>query len=214
MYLPPAFREERREVLYDLIRQHSFGTLVSLLDGELFATHLPFLLDAGRGEHGTLLGHLARANPHWHAFSGANDSLDGLVPESLVTFQGPHAYISPSWYETEMAVPTWNYVAAHAYGRPRIVDDPSAVQRVLRDLVNTYESGFERPWSMDGLPSRYVEQMAANVVAFEIEITRLEGKRKLSQNRSEADQQGVIAGLRQQDDPTAEAVASLMDGGG
>src|SRR5262245_53081218 len=139
MYRPPAFREERREVLHELIRHHSFGTLVSLLEGELFSTHLPFLLDARRGQHGTLLGHMARANPHWRAFEpwpGKGDSyqsngpsepserLEGSPPASLATFQGPHAYISPSWYEAEVAVPTWNYVAVHAYGYPRIVTDP------------------------------------------------------------------------------------------
>lgn len=101
MYIPPAFREERREVLHDLIRQHAFGTLVSTLDGELFATHLPFLLDAGRGEHGTLLGHMARANPHWRGFA---DGATGAVgADALVLFQGPHAYVSPSWYATEPA---------------------------------------------------------------------------------------------------------------
>src|SRR5207237_635636 len=97
------------------------------------------------------------------------------------------------------------------YGRPWIVDDPSAVQRVLRETVDTYESGFERPWSMDGLPGGYVEQMAANVVAFEIEITRLEGKRKLSQNRSLADRGGVQAALRRQDEPDGLAIADLME---
>src|ERR687885_603094 len=106
MYVPAAFREERHEVLDDT-----------------------------RGAHGTLLGHLARANRHWHAFS---DEASG--PASLVTFQGPHAYVSPSWYEAEVAVPTWNYVAVHAYGRPRIVDDPSAVHRILRQTVDTHES--------------------------------------------------------------------------
>jgi transcriptional regulator len=229
MYVPPAFREERPEVLHEVIRQYSFATLVSVLDGELFATHLPFLFDAGRGEHGTLLGHMARANPHWHAFepapdadelsasngssgsSGLNSGRDGDAPESLVTFQGPHAYISPSWYEAEVAVPTWNYVAVHAYGRPRIIPDPAAVQRVLRATVNTYESAFERPWAMDGLPDRYVEGMVANVVAFEIEITRLEGKRKLSQNRPRADQMGAIAGLRHHGGPEGAALAALMD---
>jgi transcriptional regulator len=110
-----------------------------------------------------------------------------------------------------VAVPTWNYVAVHAYGRPRIVDDPSAVQRVLRQTVDTYESGFERPWSMDGLPAAYVEKMAANVVAFEIEITRLEGKRKLSQNRSRADRVGATAGLRHHGGPDGIAVAELME---
>ena len=227
MYNPPAFKETRPEVLHDLIRRHSFGTLVSVLDGEFFATHLPFLLDTARGTHGTLYGHLARANPHWRAFDLAGsgtvetssraeataaraDPLSPASPAALVTFQGPHAYISPSWYTTEVAVPTWNYVAVHAYGRPRVVDDPARVKQILAEMVRTYESAFAQPWTMDSLSAEYVDHMAANVVAFEIQITRLEGKRKLSQNRSEADRQGAIAGLRRQGDASADAVASLM----
>jgi transcriptional regulator len=206
-------------VLHKVIRRYSFGTLVSVLDGELFATHLPFLLDSGRGEHGTLFGHLARANPQWRAFDGAELQRPGeavtrpaasTVPEALVTFTGPHAYVSPSWYETPVAVPTWNYVAVHAYGRPRIVDDPARVHDILQKTVATYEAWFERPWTMDGLPDGYVEKMMANIVAFEMPIRRLDGKRKLSQNRTAADRQGVIAGLRQQGDPEGMAVAELM----
>src|SRR6266516_4165261 len=115
MYIPAAFRETRLEVVHSLIREHSFGTLVSQLDGQLFATHLPFLLDAGRGPQGTLLGHMARANPHWECFSEPD-------LESLVIFQGPHAYVSPSWYLSDLAVPTWNYTAVHAYGVASILE--------------------------------------------------------------------------------------------
>src|SRR5918912_1382727 len=108
MYVPPAFRETRLEVLHAHIRDHSFGTLVSQLNGELCATHLPFLLDETSGPNGTLRGHMARANPHWRAFQ------PGV--ESLVIFPGPHAYISPGWYASEQSVPTWNYTTVHAYG--------------------------------------------------------------------------------------------------
>ena len=204
MYIPAAFREDRREALHDLIRQHSFGTVVSHAGGELLATHLPFLLDAGRGADGTLLGHMARANPHWRSFQ--EDA------EALVMFQGPHAYVSPSWYETEVAVPTWNYVAVHAYGRPRLIQDEVALRTLLEATVRTYEGPLEPPWSLARLPDGYVDRLAQAVVGFEIEITRLEGKLKLSQNKSLADRRGVQAGLRRQGDQMSEAVARLMEG--
>jgi len=211
MYIPPAFREERVDVLHDVMQHHSFATLVSVLDGELFATQVPLLLDAARGEYGTLVGHVARANPHWRAFGRAGAE-DTSGPESMVTFNGPHAYVSPSWYEADVAVPTWNYVAVHAYGRPRVIEDAERVKRVLRDLVDTHEAGFERPWRMDALSGDYVDKMVANVVGFEIPICRLEGKRKLSQNRSAADRQRVIDALRAsgsaEDGALAEAMSS------
>src|SRR5437764_62337 len=114
MYIPAAFRETRLEVLHALMREHSFATLISQLEGQLFATHLPILLDANRQPYGTLIGHMAKANPHWLAFNPE-------AAESLVIFQGPHAYISPGWYVAEQAVPTWNYEIVHAYGRPRVL---------------------------------------------------------------------------------------------
>src|SRR5438105_8078807 len=121
MYIPAAFRESRPEALHALIRAHSFGTLISVVDSELFATHMPFLLDADRGRNGTLVGHLARPNPHWHSFGSL----------ALAIFQGPHAYVSPSWYATDQAVPTWNYTAVHAYGVPLIVEAPAQVSEIL-----------------------------------------------------------------------------------
>jgi len=215
LYIPEHFRESRTGALHAFIRDHSFGTLVSVLDGAPFATHLPFLVDADRGPHGTLLGHMARANPHWHAFDRASSAeaaaSAGGSPESLVTFLGPHAYISPSWYQTPISVPTWNYATVHAYGRPRIVHDPAAVVSLLTRTVDLYESGFERPWKLEGLPADYVDKMTGNIVAFEIEITRLEGKLKLSQNRSAADREAVRASLRRQADPTGIAVADHME---
>ena len=214
MYVPEHFRESRPDALHDFIRHHSFGTLVSVLDGAPFATHLPFLVDASRGPHGTLLGHMARANPHWRAFAGANGAGAGAksteTPESLVTFLGPHAYISPSWYETPISVPTWNYATVHAYGRPRIVHDTAAVVTLLTRTVDLYESGFERPWKLDGLPADYVDKMTANIVAFEIELTRLEGKLKLSQNRSAADRRSVIGALQVGAGPDGTALAEMM----
>src|SRR5262245_9775346 len=140
MYIPNSFREDDQGELYALIRQYNFAILVTQHDGAPFATHAPFLLDAERGPHGTLLAHLARANPQWRDFDGEQ--------EALVIFQGPHAYISPSWYEVAPSVPTWNYAAVHAYGRPRIVDDHARLYRFLEALVDTHESAFARPWAM------------------------------------------------------------------
>jgi transcriptional regulator len=203
MYVPAWFAESRHEVLHDLIRGHSFGTLVSQTEGGLFATHLPFLLDVERGEHGTLRAHMARANPHWQSFGEGGG-------EALAIFNGPHAYVSPSWYEAERAVPTWNYAVVHAYGIPRVIDDATEIRALLDATVGEYEGGFEQPWSTARLPDEYVSGMVAGIVAFELPITRLEGKLKLSQNRPQADRQGVIAALRRQGDPEGVAVAERM----
>lgn len=201
MYIPKAFRETRPEVLQALIRQYSFGILVSQQTGEPFASHLPLLLDTGRGPQGTLLGHMARANPQWR------DLQDGA--EVLAIFPGPHAYISPSWYQTRLSVPTWNYVAIHAYGISRVVEDPTALRAIIETMVRTYESGLDPPWDMP-LPDDFVTQMMKGIIGFEIEITRLEGKLKLGQNRSLADQQGAAAALERQDDAQGVEIARLM----
>jgi transcriptional regulator len=203
MYVPAAFRESRLEVLHDLMRAHSFATLISQLDGQLFATHLPLLLDASGGPNGVLKGHMARPNPHWRAFTED-------APESLVIFQGAHAYISPNWYAAELAVPTWNYTAVHAYGRARIVDDPAQVRELLDETVGTFESGFPRQWSTAQVADDYVTKMAQGVVAFELPILRLEGKRKLGQNRSAEDMRGAAAGLQAHGDAVGQEVAAQM----
>ena len=182
MYIPSAFRADDRAALYELIERHGFGTLVTVLDGAPFATHLPFVLDRGRG---VLLGHVARANPHWRAFDGA--------AEALVIFQGPHAYVSPSWYATAPAVPTWNYAAVHVYGVPRLLDE-AELRDLLDRLVSRYEAGRERPWTMD-LPPDYLRKMLQAIIGFEVPIERIEGKFKLNQNRSSEDRAGVIAAL-------------------
>ncbi|HZO90441.1 MAG TPA: FMN-binding negative transcriptional regulator [Chthonomonadaceae bacterium] len=201
MYIPASFRVENPAVLHDLMRQFSFATLVTNDDnGRPFASHLPFLLDAERGPHGTLRAHMARANPQWRQFREGS--------EALVIFQGPHAYISPSWYEVHPSVPTWNYAVVHAYGVPRLLGE-EALYLMLKDLVNTYESGFERPWSFDEAEA-HVGSMLRAIVGFDIEITRLEGKFKLSQNRSQADKERVIAALEQAADPFSAELAAWM----
>jgi transcriptional regulator len=202
MYIPNSFREDDRSLLHDLMRQHNFGILVTQRDGTPFATHLPFLLDAERGSHGTLLAHMARANPQWRDFAAGQ--------AALVIFQGPHAYVSPSWYEVAPSVPTWNYAVIHAYGVPRIVEDRSALRQMLKTLVDTHESMFERPWRME-LPEDYLDKMMHAIVGFEIAITRLEGKLKLSQNRGENDRQRVAEALAASGDPLGEGVAEMMN---
>jgi transcriptional regulator len=196
MYIPTHFRADDRAALYDLIERHSFATLVTLLDGAPFATHLPMLLDR---ERGVLLGHVARANPHRRALDGG--------AEALLIFQGPHAYVSPSWYATAPAVPTWNYAAVHVYGVPRLLDD-AALLDLLKRLVSKYESGRERPWTMD-LPPDYQRKMVQAVVGFEVPMARVEGKFKLNQNRSAEDRAGVIEALRA-GDAEERALAEFM----
>jgi len=201
MYVPPAFKIDDLPRLHALMRAHSFATLVTGANETLTATHIPILLDASRGPFGTLIGHVAKANLHWEALPAAT--------EALVIFQGPHAYISPSWYTTPVAVPTWNYLAIHAYGRPRLIDDPQRVREILIETVKTYESVFEKPWQVE-MAGDYVEKLAAQIVAFEIELTRIEGKAKLNQNRSLADRQKVIESLERSGNPGDRDVAKLM----
>lgn len=201
MYTPPSFREERLDVLHGVIRRNSFGTLVTQRGGELVATHIPFLLDPARGPQGTLLGHIARANPQWRSFA------DGA--EALAIFQGSHAYISPSWYATTPSVPTWNYIAVHAYGVPEIVEG-DALRAILEATVREFEEPRPQPWRMDHLTDDYVGTMMKAIVGFRLPICRLEGKQKLSQNRPEVDRLGAVAGLRADGDAVGQTVADLM----
>lgn len=201
MYIPKAFREDNIEKLHVLMREYSFATLVTQQNGVPIASHLPFLLDTERGSSGVLRGHMAYANPQWRTFDGKQ--------EALVIFQGPHAYISPSWYEAELAVPTWNYAVVHAYGVPRLINDKAALYNMLQALVQTYEAHFEKPWPFQ-LPDEYLQKMMQGIVGFEIPITRLEGKFKMSQNRSAIDQERVAAALRENTDELSAGVAEIM----
>ncbi len=201
MYIPKAFREDDLEKLHKLMQEYSFAALVTQQDGVPVATHLPFLLDMERGQYGTLMAHMARANPQWRTFNSGQ--------EALVIFQGPHAYISPSWYEVELSVPTWNYAAVHAYGVPRIIDDKATLYDLLKALIERHEAQFEKPWDFQ-LPEDYLQKMMQGTVGFEIEITRLEGKFKMSQNRSASEQQRVKAALRESQDVSNVQVAELM----
>lgn len=201
MYIPPAFREEDLATLHALMRDYSFAVVVTQQGGAPVATHLPILLDAGRGPYGTLLGHMSRANAQWTSFHSEQ--------EALVIFQGPHSYITPSWYEPGLNVPTWNYAAVHAYGKPRVMTDQAALIRLLDASIQTYESGFERPWQLD-MPDEAFLGKLKGIVGFEMEITRLEGKFKLSQNRSETDQARVASELQKSQDTASAGVGELM----
>jgi transcriptional regulator len=203
MYVPEHFAETDVANLHALVRAHSFATLVSLLDGELFATHVPMLLDADRGPFGTLLGHVARANPHARAFDGTT--------RALAMFLGPHAYVSPRWYVAGPNVPTWNYVAVHAAGVLSAVTDPNAVRALLERSASVYESDADRPWSLASVPGAFASGLQRGVVAFELAIDRLEGKRKLSQNKAPADRAGVVTALRAYGGADAMAIAEAME---
>jgi transcriptional regulator len=194
MYIPKHFREDDLHTLHDLMRTYSFATLITQHEGVPFATHLPVILDDQRCPNGTLQAHMARANPQWHDFNSEQ--------EVLVIFQGPHAYISPSWYEVELSVPTWNYAAVHAYGIPRLIEESDELYQLLKILIETNEARFENPWPFQ-LPDDYLQKMIRGIVAFEIEITRIEGKFKLSQNRTESERENVIASLQASSDTLA-----------
>jgi transcriptional regulator len=201
MYIPSHFRVDDPARLAEFIQRHSFATLITSDKSVPFASHLPMLLHRDARPHGTLVSHMARANPQWEHFAAGG--------EALAIFHGPHTYISPSWYASGPAVPTWNYATVHAYGVPTVIDDHERTVELLRELIATYESSFERPWQGE-LPDDYRDQMIRGIVAFEIPITRLEGKFKLSQNRPAADVQGAIDHLSRSDDPDDRAVARMM----
>jgi transcriptional regulator len=204
MYVPKHFDASDVAWCHAHIRREPFAMLVGVDQaGAPFATHLPVLLDEAPAPLGTLLAHVARPNPQWQLFA-TNRPV-------LVVFPGAHAYVSPSWYAQHPSVPTWNYVAVHAYGVPRVIEDPARVRALLDRLVQTFENGRPAPWQMDGLPDDYASSMMRGIVAFEIPIDRLEGKAKLSQNRDATDRARVREALRANGDTLSQAVAHLME---
>jgi transcriptional regulator len=205
VYLPPAFTETRREVLIAHIERHDFGMLVTHGEAGLIASQIPFLIEQ-RGSQLVLQGHLARANPQL-------DDLDGAA-EALAVFAGPHAYISPNWYEAGPSVPTWNYATVHAYGPSRRIEDADWLHDLVRRLSDRHEAHEaaqgHAAWRMQDLPGPYVQSMLKGIVGIEIAVTRLEGKFKLSQNRPAADRPRIIGALDARGDPESAAVADLM----
>ena len=192
MYIPRHHEETELAVLHALVEAHPLGTWITPgEDGEPIANHVPFLLDRERGELGTLVAHVARANPVWRSFSRTVDS--------LLIFQGPDAYVTPSWYPGRHAdprvVPTWNYAVVHARGMPRVVDDRDWLLRNVERLTGTHEAGRPAPWRVADAPADYVENLLRAIVGIEIPVSRIVGKWKVSQNRQEIDRRGVVAGL-------------------
>jgi transcriptional regulator len=201
MYIPNAFRADDSATLVDFMSANSFATLVSIADGAPVASHIPLIVSAHAGIV-TLCGHLARANPHWKAFSAG---------ESLAIFTGPHAYIAPALYEKRESVPTWNYIAVHAYGTPQIIrhaDSHAALDALMETMFERYDPAYAKQWSE--LSETFREGMLKGIVGFEMTVTRLEGKYKLSQNRSHTDQWNVAHTLLQSADPVIRGVGELM----
>ena len=201
MYLPKSFEVTDPTKLAEVMNRFSFATLITTTGGVPFATHLPVLHRPRPGTTGILVGHVARANPQWQHF--ANQT------ESLAIFSGPHAYVSPSWYEADLAVPTWNYIAVHAYGVPRVIEDEAWLETLLDEMVQRYESNRSQPWP-NQLPEDFRRNLLKSIVGFEMPITRIEGKFKLSQNRPEQDQANVVRELSGSANPDAAAVAEWM----
>lgn len=206
MYIPSSNAEHRPEVMLDYMEAHPLAALVTSSSEGLIATHLPLLVDRTRGSLGTLAGHVARANPQ------QRQAREG--DEALVIFSAHDAYITPAFYPTKArdgkVVPTWNYVAVHAYGALRFVSDPTALRRHLEALTSRHEASREQPWSVSDAPDDYIARMMGAIVGVEIEITRLEGKWKMSQNRADADIAGVIRGLGASSSPEDQAVAAIV----
>jgi transcriptional regulator len=207
MYVPEAFRLDDPQRIAEVIRAHDFALLVTAPEGAPQATHLPFMYDPEAGAKGTLLAHMARPNPQWRDF----EKLAAAGQEALVIFQGPHAYISPTWYgEGPPNVPTWNYVAVHAYGIPGVIEAPERVRALLDRLVATQEAGLDPAWSTAGLTEKYMAGMQRGLVAFEIPVSRLEAKAKLSQNKAAAQLAAATAVVEQAADPLAQATGAWM----
>ncbi len=200
MYIPEYFRVREHEDALKFMRANPFAILISSTDAGPFATHLPLFVRAASGEEKIILrGHVAKANPHWRYLE--------QQPQCLTIFHGPHAYISPSNYTAHESVPTWNYGAVHLYGNARVFSTPEALQGMLHELIDTFEPAYAAHWA--SLDAGYRERMLRQIVGFEIEVTNMECKFKLGQNRTREDQENMITSL-EVDDSTISGVARLM----
>lgn len=197
MYIPKHFKIDDNEVIYDFIDKNGFATLFTLHKGEPYATHLPLMFNKSDN---ALYGHFARLNEQWK---------DAENQQVLVVFQGPHSYISPSWYESMKAVPTWNYVSIHVYGKMEIIEDEELIFDSLNDLVNKYENP-DSPYSLNNIESSFIQGMSKGIVAFRIKITKIEAKAKLSQNHPVERQELIIKNLENTSQQDSMQVASLM----
>ena len=207
MYCPSAFRQDDLATLHQQIQASVLALLSSAGEQGLQASHLPLLLEPHEGEFGTLYGHFARANPHWR------DLATGA--EVLVVFSGADGYVHPGWYpakaEHGKVVPTWNYIAVHAWGQAEVFDDPERLLRLVSRLSDRHEQGRARPWAVSDAPRAYIDAMLRAIVGFALPIRRIEGKWKLSQNRSAGDQAGVRAGLAESARASDRELAQQMN---
>jgi transcriptional regulator len=201
MYTDKNTQETDPEKIIGFIRQHNFGALVSAIDGNLQATHLPFELTGDNSAAVSLKTHMARANKQWKTLSADT--------EVMVIFQGPNSYISPRWYD-HINVPTMNYIAVHVYGKPKIIQDPEEIYHMLKHQIEAYEKEHIAEYNIETLPSQYLQNQMRALVALEISISRIEANFKLSQNRDEANYKNIIEQLRKREDPNAVAIADEM----
>jgi transcriptional regulator len=206
MYVPRAFKEEDLALLHQQIEGTRLAVLVTHGTGGLLANHVPLLLSPEQGPNGTLHGHLAKANPQWQELANG--------AEALLIFAGPDAYVSPSFYPSKaehgQVVPTWNFLAIHAYGIPEVFHDAQRLLSLVSALTDKHEAGRAKPWAVDDAPKEYIDKMLGAIVGFSVPITRLEGKRKLNQNRNAADIAGVRDGLAASAAPNDNELAQLM----
>ncbi|MEP6942808.1 MAG: FMN-binding negative transcriptional regulator [Betaproteobacteria bacterium] len=201
VYLPPLFSARDSGDVSQLVLRHPFATLITPTTGEPHITHLPLLVHARLAPHGTVVGHVARANPHWRHLT---------AHPSIAIFHGPHAYVSPSWYgEPAAMVPTWNYAIVHMHGIAELVDDAAGKQSIVEELTGHFEAQREPPWHLQ-LEGDRLGAMLAAIVGFRIAVTRIDAKFKMSQNRSAADRERVVTALGSESDPDAIATALWM----
>lgn len=205
MYTPPAFRDDDKESLTATIRAARLANFITATAEGPLATPLPLLLDDSEGEHGVIYGHLAKANPQWRI---------APVGEALAIFMGPDAYVTPSWYatkqETGKVVPTWNYVAVHAHGPVEFFEDARRLLEIVNRLTDHHEGTRAAPWAVSDAPPDFVDAQLRGIIGIRMPITRIVGKRKMSQNRNPADRAGVAAGLTASERQSDRAVASLI----
>lgn len=206
MYRPAAFRQDDLATLHAQIRACGLALLSSAGQQGLQASHLPLLLEPGEGEFGTLYGHFARANPHWR------DLADGA--ETLVVFSGPDAYVHPGWYPSKAEhgkmVPTWNYIAVHAWGQAEVFDEPERLLQLVSRLSDQHEQGRPKPWAVSDAPRDYIDAMLRAIVGFALPIRRIEGQWKLSQNRTPSDRESVRNGMATSANPRDRELAAHM----
>lgn len=198
MHIPPYYKESDEHKLIEFMQAYNFATLVSTNNSNIRATHLPFIIEK-REDKIYLISHMAKANPQWEEL---------IQNETLVIFQGPHAYISPTHYEKKHNVPTWNYIAVHAYGRATLLESPSQATEVLEKMIHTYEASFFDQWKE--LSETYKSGMIKAIVAFEIEVTNLEGKLKLSQNKTKNEQSNIVNTFEKSNDSLENDLSKEM----